>query len=91
MGYAINYLPSWAVLGRLIGGANVVTAQYLRRVVPGRVTLAAEYQAQLGAGSQVTGGLLLPCVFFFSPLLPINFIAKVLGFLNQARLMFPRC
>lgn len=45
---------SWAVLGRLIGGgANVVTAQYLRRVVPGRVTLGAEYQAQLGAGSQV--------------------------------------
>lgn len=45
---------SWTVLGRLIGGgANVVTAQYLRRVVPGRVTLGAEYQAQLGAGSQV--------------------------------------
>ena len=45
---------SWAVLGRFIGGgANVVTAQYLRRVVPGRVSLAAEYQAQLGAGSQV--------------------------------------
>ena len=46
---------SWAVLGRFIGGgANVVTAQYLRKVVPGRVTLAAEYQAQIGAGSQVS-------------------------------------
>lgn len=32
----------------------MVTAQYVRRVVPGRVTLGAEYQAQLGAGSQVT-------------------------------------
>ncbi|CBJ27101.1 Mitochondrial TOM complex subunit, Tom40 homolog [Ectocarpus siliculosus] len=56
--YGFKYnTPSWAVLGRLIGGgANVVTAQYLRRVVPGRVTLGAEYQAQLGAGSQMMVG-----------------------------------
>lgn len=33
-------------MGSLIGG-NVVVAQYVRRVVPGRVTLGAEYQAQV--------------------------------------------
>lgn len=44
----------WTILGRYIGGANVVTAQYVRKVVPGRVSLAAEYQAQLGTGSQVS-------------------------------------
>ncbi|CAM9979813.1 unnamed protein product [Pylaiella littoralis] len=55
--YGFKYnTPSWAVLGRFIGGANVVTAQYLRRVVPGRVTLGAEYQAQIGAGSQMMVG-----------------------------------
>eukprot|EP00752_Nemacystus_decipiens_P012848 g11375.t1 len=55
--YGFKYnTPEWAALGRLIAGANVVTAQYLRRVVPGRVTLAAEYQAQLGAGSQMMVG-----------------------------------
>ncbi|CAN0107224.1 unnamed protein product, partial [Hapterophycus canaliculatus] len=55
--YGFKYnTPSWAVLGRYIGGAGVVTAQYLRRVVPGRVTLAAEYQAQLGAASQMNMG-----------------------------------
>lgn len=48
----------WTILGRYIGGANVITAQYVRKVVPGRVSLAAEYQAQLGTGSQVRRNVL---------------------------------
>ncbi|CAN0130200.1 unnamed protein product [Ascophyllum nodosum] len=55
--YGFKYnTPGWACLGRYIGGANVLTAQYVRRVVPGRVSLGAEYQAQLGAGSQMSVG-----------------------------------